>query len=410
MKKIVYYVFTVYFRTIARFLIWRDKPIVVTITGSVGKTTTKDLLVAQLSPVTSVRGTLRSQNSELTTPLSILGLELQNRERSIAVWGSLVIGALGVLTKKLPNVLVLEVGAGHPGDIIKTASWLKSDVVIYTALAEKPVHVEFFESREALFQEKKDLALYAKKSALILYPKSDPFLKDLLADLEQEKFEFEGGVVSDVEFTTQGTTCKVGDNTILLEGVWSEVLVYAFAMNLEMVRYLGMDPVVSSQEYAQYFTPTPGRGRLLRGINKSVVVDDSYNASPVAVKALLGLLAKLETKGRKIVLFGDMKELGSLSESAHREVAHQVVPVAQVLVTVGEESLITHQEALKQGMNKERVKHFDTSREAGSWLREELQEGDVVVAKSSRHAIQMERALELLVLESERGNLVQEYL
>jgi len=401
-----------YFRLIARFVIWRCCPKVITITGSVGKTTTKDVLIAQFSSVITTGGTIRSQNSEISTPLSILGIEIKNRERSVFVWVRLFFVGLGkVFFYKTPKVLILEVGAGGPGDITAVCKWLKSDFAVFTALAKNPVHVDHFESRQHLFNEKKQLALLSKENAVVLFPKEDTFLKELLSDINREIKTVSRSDIKEVQYNPRGTNIIFPDETqVQVNGVWSEVISQSYIIGLKIAQILELSTDVINRDFSKYYTPTPGRARLLEGIHGSTVIDDSYNASPVAVSASLEVLSQVSVQGRKIFLFGDMKELGEYSVSAHENVAQNALNVIDVLLTIGEESLITRKTILSMGFDEEKTLHFKDSVDAGKWLSENMKSDDIVLAKSSRHAIKMELALQQIVSPEQRHNLVQEYL
>lgn len=397
---------------LARLAIKIHKPTIIAITGSVGKTTTKDIILAELSATgVSVRGTIRSQNSDISTPLSVFGLELHNGERRVFVWLGIVCSVFAkLLTEALPDYLVLEVGAGHPGDIPAIAQWLRPQVVVYTALAKNPVHVEFFDSREALFQEKKQLALLSSTQAHVLYPADDDFLPQVLEDVPRSREAVDMEQIKEVRFDTKGTHAVVEQEQVLIPGVWSETMLRSYLMGKRVVAHLGLDGGSVRQKFAQHFVPSPGRTRILRGIRGAQVVDDSYNASPKAVSALLRVVERISVSGKKILVFGDMKELGEYTVSAHEEVGREAARVCDVLVLVGVDVRDTERSAIDAGMNPDSVLLFDNSNDAGEYLGDFVAEGDLVVAKSSRHSIKMEQCLQHVVVPEDHRYLSQEYL
>lgn len=410
-------------KTLYRVIVWTltlcarvslklHDPTVIAITGSVGKTTTKDLILAQLQAAgVDARGTIRSQNSDISTPLSVLGIELYNNERRVWVWLVLMVRACKrTLCNALPQYLVLEVGAGHPGDIPAIARWLRPDVVVYTALAQNPVHVEFFDSREALFQEKRELARLSHKHAHVVYPADDAFLPDVLADVERTLIPVDMDNIQDVSYNKEGTSARIDGVVVTLPGVWSSTLLRSYLLGLALLREQGLDVAQVHQNFAQHFTPAPGRNRLLAGIRNTQVVDDSYNASPKAVSALLAVMDQLAVSGKKIFVFGDMKELGEYTVSAHEEVGREAARVCDVLVLVGKDILDTQRAAIESGMDAQAVLVYDDADKAGEYLEEFVREGDLVVAKSSRHAIKMERCLRHIVVPEELQYLNQEYI
>src|SRR3989344_8120119 len=140
-KKIITYIL----KTESRLVLWKYKPKVVAITGSVGKTSTKDAVYAVLSKIAHIRKSEKSFNSEIGLPLTILGCP--NGWNNPVIWLANVFKGLWLFLwpHKYPEWLVLEVGVGKQGDMRKTASWLKTDAVIITAIGETPVHIEFFD-------------------------------------------------------------------------------------------------------------------------------------------------------------------------------------------------------------------------------------------------------------------------
>lgn len=146
----------------ARLMLHRLRPSIIAVTGSVGKTTTKDAIFSVLSSRLYIRKSAKSFNSEIGVPLTILGLE--NPWSDPFLWvGTIVRGLFrAALSQEYPTWLVLEVGADRPGDIRTVAAWLKPHVVVYTGVPEVPVHVEYFGSPEAVFKEKRALAEYLR--------------------------------------------------------------------------------------------------------------------------------------------------------------------------------------------------------------------------------------------------------
>ncbi|MDP2650351.1 MAG: Mur ligase family protein, partial [bacterium] len=152
----------------ARLVLKKYKPQIIAVTGSVGKTSVKDAIYTALIPSLFIRKNEKSLNGEIGTPLTILGAD--------SGWGDpfswariLFEGALLIILKnRYPKWLVLEVGTDHPGEIRGITRWLKPDVTVITALPEVPVHVEFFESTEALIREKRYLADALKENGTLI--------------------------------------------------------------------------------------------------------------------------------------------------------------------------------------------------------------------------------------------------
>ena len=418
-RKIFQHLFTTIFTLLARLALYRHQPTIVAVTGNVGKTTTKDVILALLQTQRQVRGTIRSQNSDLTTPLSILGLEVHSRERRPRVWLSLLQQALHIafFSRSFPEILVLEIGLGQPGDITRQARWIQPHLSVFTALQTHPTHLEFFTSREQLFEEKKQLARHTRPGGTIIYNREDNFLHDLLHDCPQHtltigtggEITFSSLVNNHVGVQSQMSVRGV-EHLACLEGVWGSPYMTSYAFGVAVALDLGLDISECFERVHHYFRPNPGRMRILKGTGGSLIIDDSYNASPQSVQAALETLKGIARPGRKIFLFGDMKELGTHTGVAHREIGAQATRVVDMIICVGDLTRLTADEMLRQGFPPEMIFEIPCSQEAGAFVSSILHSGDIVLAKSSRHAIQMERALIQLVIPEEIPNLVQEYL
>ncbi len=164
-KKIITYILQIE----SRLIIFKYKPKIIAIIGSVGKTSTKDAVYRVISDISYVRKSEKSYNSEIGLPLTILGIP--NGWNNPLIWFKNILKGLWLFLAphKYPKWLVLEVGVGKPGDMRHTASWLKTDVVIITAIGETPAHIEFFNSRKHLIEEKSKLIkTFVKSGDLIL--------------------------------------------------------------------------------------------------------------------------------------------------------------------------------------------------------------------------------------------------
>jgi UDP-N-acetylmuramoyl-tripeptide--D-alanyl-D-alanine ligase len=151
-----------------------------------------------------------------------------------------------------------------------------------------------------------------------------------------------------------------------------------------------------------YRTP-PGRLSLISGKNKSIIIDDTYNSSPVAAQAGLALLASLETPGKKIAVFGDMMELGKFTQEAHETLGKQCVGSCDMLVTVGIRAKYTDEGAKEAGYDLTKIKHFDTAEQAGAFLSQTIQTADIVLIKGSQ-SVRLEKAVKMVMAEPEKAS------
>src|SRR3989344_1318888 len=173
MKTILKKIITYILRLESVLVLFKYKPKIIAITGSVGKTSTKDAVYAVLSGITYVRKSEKSYNSEIGLPLTVLGIP--NGWDNPAGWGEKILKGLWLFLwpHKYPKWLVLEVGVGKPEDMDRTASWLSTDAVIITAIGDTPAHIEFFESRKHLIEEKAGLVKTLKKDGLLVLNADD---------------------------------------------------------------------------------------------------------------------------------------------------------------------------------------------------------------------------------------------
>ena len=152
----------------------------------------------------------------------------------------------------------------------------------------------------------------------------------------------------------------------------------------------------------QSYEPPQGRMRLLRGVRGTLLIDDSYNASPAASVAALETLSLVAPKGRRIAVLADMMELGRVSTVEHRKVGEQAAKDADLLVTVGVRARDIAQGALDSGMPDQNILQFDDAGKAGKELEGLIKEGDCILVKGSQ-SMRMEKVVEELIAEPERA-------
>ena len=177
----------------ARLVLKKYKPRIVAITGSVGKTTTKDAVRVVLDQKFYTRASERSFNGEIGVPLTILGC--RSGLGSFSAWMSVIFEGLALilLMNHYPKWLIIEVGTDKPGDIKAIAKWLAPDVVIVTRFGETPVHIEFFPSREDLINEKTHLVRALKKGGLLILNSDDKEILGLSSKVSDVKVLTYGG-------------------------------------------------------------------------------------------------------------------------------------------------------------------------------------------------------------------------
>lgn len=410
----------------ARLALARRRPRIVAITGSVGKTSTKDAVAVALAPFFSVRKNEKSYNSDFGVPMTILGLK--NAVRNPVWWcKNLILGAVqAIFPEKGLDWLVLEVGAGEPGDIKKFAEMLSPDIVVVTRFPAVPVHVEYFASPGAVISEKIELVRAVRDGGVLVLNADDEKVYSLKNAFPNRKAVLFG---TNAGAGVRGTDYEVRYEAGLPVGISFRVLVegQSFAMNIHGVlgRHL-MQPILAAfavayslgldvrrvAEAFKDFAAPAGRMRLIDGANDLLIIDDSYNASPVAVREALSALGSLAVRGRKIAVLGVMAELGAFSAEEHRKIGVWAAKNCSKLVVVGEfagqksSGLESAQEiaagAKEAGMAASQSRSYTDSTEAAEALPRIIQSGDVVLVKGSQSA-RMERVVKALMREPKRA-------
>ena len=410
-KKIIIYIL----RIESQLVLAKYKPKVVTITGSMGKTSTKDAVFSVLSIFTHVRKSEKSYNSEIGLPLTVLGVP--NGWNNPAVWIQNFWKGLKLilLPHQYPKWLVLEVGVGKPGDIRRTASWLKSDVVIVTAIGHTPPHIEFFSSRKHLIEEKSELVDTLKPDGLLVLNADDEAVYEMRRKIKSRHIAF--GFSPDAEIRAseenisygedsvpRGITFKIGENgntlPVMIEGVFGRNHIYASLAALAMASGLKFSILGAIEALKRHDLP-PGRMRLLAGIKGSFLIDDTYNSSPVACELALKTLEELKAK-RKIAVLGDMLELGKHTMDAHKNIGYLASERANILIVVGQRAQAIKEGALANNMDPQKIFEFNNSAEAGEFLKTFIKKGDLALVKGSQ-SIRMERAVAAVLLHPERA-------
>lgn len=402
----------------SKFILKKYKPKIVGITGTVGKTSTKDAVALVLSKFYSVRKSKKSFNSEIGIPLTIIGEE--NPSRSPIGWLKVLINGLSLvlLPTHYPEWLVLEVGTDRPGDIEELTRWLKPDIVVVTKLAKVPVHVEAFVEPEQIFKEKGFLVKALKRGGTLVLNADDEKVLEYKNTTDEKVVLFGNGNGSDLlcidykivyenDFP-QGVSFNVYEAgkeselyNVFVPGSLGNAQSYHILGALAVVKALGENLEVAIKAFRN-IEPPPGRMRVLRGVKNSIIIDDTYNSSPVALEEALNTLKNLEIKRgrRRIAVLGDMLELGRFSLDEHKKAGVKAAKVAKILFCVGVRARYIAEGALDAKMKESEVFQFDESREAGKFLEGILKSGDVVLIKGSQ-GIRMERTVEEVMNEPE---------
>ena len=344
---------------------WRSQfsPRVVGITGSVGKSTSKEMIAAVLRqryPTLKSPGNL---NNEIGLPLTLLRLR-------------------GVHERA-----VLEMGMYDRGEIAELAAIARPQVGVITNVG--PTHLERLGTLERIAAAKAELVQALPEDGIAILNSDDPLVRSM-AELTSAQVFFYG--------LTPG--CDLWASHIASEGL--EGIRFRFRRGEDTIHVkvpllgrhsvhtalraaaVGLIEGLSWQEIVSGLRDVSGQLRLLvvPGVRGSTLIDDTYNASPASTIAALNLLDDLD--GRRIAVLGDMLELGSFEEAGHRRVGCRAADVVQLLVTVGPRARWIGHEALACGMPEDSVRIVDDNASALIHLRDVMETGDLVLVKGSR--------------------------
>jgi UDP-N-acetylmuramoyl-tripeptide--D-alanyl-D-alanine ligase len=401
--------------TEASVLLKRQKPKIVAITGSVGKTSTKDAIYAAIKSHSYARKSEKSFNSDIGVPLTVLGLA--NAWNNPFLWLRNIVDGFFVafFSKKYPDVLVLETGFDHPGYMEKLTSWVHPDIVVVTRFPSVPVHVEFFSSPEAVVEEKMKLVSALKTDGVMIYNHDDTIVQEQLPNVLQRQVGF--GRYLETDFTAREDrivyaddkptgvefTIAHGDSVekVFLKGSIGTQHAYACAAAMAVAKELGTSEAAAAKSLQSLETPR-GRMRLVEGLKSTTLIDDTYNSSPVAVEHALQALNEITYTKRKIAVLGDMLELGKFSSDEHRKIGAKVEDAADVLFTVGVRARGIAEGAMAAGMSEKVVFQYDDAARARRELQTFLAPGDAVLIKASQ-GIRAERIVEEVMQHPEKA-------
>ncbi|MCL4404035.1 UDP-N-acetylmuramoyl-tripeptide--D-alanyl-D-alanine ligase [Patescibacteria group bacterium] len=398
-------------RLLARLTIAKYKPAIVGVTGNVGKTSAKLAIAAVLGSDRKTRASAKNFNNELGLPLNIIG-DFDSTE-GIGVWFRAVwIGVKNlILTADYPEVLVLEYGVDRPGDMNYLLSIAKPQIGAVTAVGRIPVHVEFFSGPEGVAKEKSKLVSFLPATGFAILNADDPLVSKMTEQTRAHVITFGFSPKADLRLTNfknrfnnetgeAGIAFKLNYGgasvPVRIDGVFGKTAAYASAVAAAAGLVFGMNLVKISESLGHYAGPA-GRLRAIPGIHDSMLIDDTYNASPHATAEAALTLKGLPAK-RRIAVLGDMLELGKYTMEAHQEIGRLAAKSADLLVTVGTRAKFIAEAAGKAKMPKKDIVSYESVAEAAAYLSSMVKKGDLVLLKGSQ-GVRMEKVVKALMAE-----------
>lgn len=330
------------------------------ITGSVGKTSTKEFLAYLLAKKYKVLATAGNFNNHLGLPLTIFNLRPEH------------------------EAFVAELGANHQGEIRFLCDILKPETSILTMVA--PVHVEGFGSLEGIYKAKSEILEALKPGAFAVLPDDDPTLVH-----NAEKLKLKPVLAGDswrAHYRAMDVRAENGSVHFTVNKKYSfsfpgmaTFLVRNAAMAIAMAEICGYKMEEMPKDWSDFKLPS---GRFeQQEINGITFIFDGYNANPTAFEAALDCFVSLKTAGKKWLAFSDMGELGADEKLYHEKLGESVAGRGLSAVCYGTRSKWAAEAAAKAG-GTQQIGHFGSAEEAASYLEAKLRAGDAVLLKASR--------------------------
>lgn len=355
---------------------------VVAITGSAGKTSTKEAVAHVLAASHRVFRNPANFSGRFGLPIALQGLTAEH------------------------EVAVLEMATDHFGEIALLADLAPPEVAVVTVVA--PAHLAAFGDLDGVAREKGQLVERLPRDGLAILNADDPRVMAMAERTSARCLTF--GLERPADYGAEaihlgrdGTTfvLRTGAEVAQMRIPWlGRHFVRAALVAVAVAQHFGLPLEVIADRLAS-LPAIPGRLNPLPGKGGSLILDDSYNASPAAVKAGLDVLAVLPA-GKRIAVLGTMAELGAVSEAAHREVGRHAAGIVDYLVTRGQEAALIAEEARLAGLAPDRIAVTFTADDAVAAVLPHLSPETVVLAKGSAVA-RMEQVVAGLLAEPERA-------
>lgn len=398
-------------------------PRIIGVTGSLGKTSTKEALFTVLASKFRVRRNEKNYNNEIGLPLTIIGAD--SGEDSFLKWFLVFLKWLWVMLwpHEYPEVLILEMGADHPGDIKYLTSFIRSRVGVITDFSGS--HIEFFKDIEGVAKEKGILVKELGEKDLAVLNIDNQHVAMLKEHLKCRVMTF--GFSDEAEIKATDIAFNYAGDEENLSGTSGEIRGLSFKLNykgtslpVRLNRILAKHQIYSALAAAavgvdfglnlveigaalENFSMPYGRMNLIPGIKNTFIIDDTYNSSPASAAAALEALGEIRSQ-RKIAALGDMLELGEETESGHKKVADKFLEIGgNIFIAVGKRMQSAVLELEAKRFRSEDVFVFDDPMQAGRKLQEIIREGDLVLVKGSQ-GMRMEKIVEEIMAEPRKAD------
>lgn len=383
---------------------------VIAVTGSVGKTSTKDAIFTVLNTRYKVKKSEKSMNTDIGLFLTIL--EIDNGHKSVGKWSWLLMKAfVNSFFTDHSDIMLLEFGVDKPGDMDFLMNMVKPDIAVLANAFHMHLDDGQFKNVAEIFEEKKKIVEKMKDGGTAVLGTDNEYVAAFAKRLKGKKqITFGQNPLSEyraekIETSIQGTKFVLnheGQRFEVRVPAIGEFQVYVALPAIICGNLLGVSMEEAIFALERYHLP-PGRMNLIEGLNGSKILDGSYNASPQAVMEALKTLKHIGIERRKVAVLGNMNELGEESQKLHELVGENVPACVDLLITVGSNAKFIAEKALAGGMSKEAVHSFKTSVEAAEWFKNEIKEDDIVLVKGSQNNVRLERFVKAMMANPEEA-------
>ena len=383
----------------------------ITVAGSVGKTSTKLAIATLLSQKYRVRLHEGNHNTHLSAPLAILGINFPGNPRNFWQWHKVFSAARKRIkspSSQEPQIIIQELGTDHPGDIERFSKYLAPNIAVITSVS--PEHMEFFGSIDAVAQEELGAASFAEIAILNQDDISPDFFKyvqnsnvSTYSSIGGANYNFIANSFSLIDgFGGKIQTPEYGEIDVRVK-VFGEHSLRPITGAVAVSTKLGL----SSQEIIGGLVslkPIPGRMNFMRGVKESVLIDDTYNSSPAALEAAIQTLYALSAPS-KIAIIGSMNELGESSAFEHQKIGEMLDGISLYwVITVGEQANRFLAPAAR--LRGCQVYEAKNAIDAGTFAHKIMERGALVLLKGSQGEVYLEEATKILLLNKEDENLL----
>ncbi|HBA36466.1 TPA: hypothetical protein DCZ15_01165 [Candidatus Falkowbacteria bacterium] len=404
---------------LSRLILKKYQPVIVGITGSIGKTSAKEAIYAVLKGKLAVRMSQKNYNNEIGLPLAIIGRESagSNLFGWLLIFGR-ALSLLLIKDKNYPRVLVLEMGIDRPGDMAYLTQIAPPDIGLVTAVSYS--HLQYFGSVLNIKKEKQVLVESLDSQGLAVLNYDNEATRNMSAASRARAITYGLQVGADLQAQdlvfnfTKGNYEIVGLNfklnykgsivPVFMKNVMAEPAIYAALAAVAVGIYFDLN-LLEMAHSLRNFTLPPGRLSVLSGIKQTFIIDDTYNSSPEAAVNAVDVLRRIKIEGasEKYAVLGDMLEIGPYTQDGHRLLGAKVAESGiNHLIAVGEKARDIIRGATAAGLSDDYIFYFDRAEEAGRFLQNRIKSGDVILVKGSQ-GVRMEKIVKEIMAEPERA-------